>query len=270
VRDVVDATGASQNHVVFDSFGNVTSESNPGFDTRFSFTGREFDVETGNYDYRNRQFNPRSGKFIEEDPVGFAAWDSNLYRYVSNSPIDLIDPLGYQARTIPQVGGGNFRTVGQRYWSPNYRNPSGISPSRGNPSTIPSENPTSSYFPRPRFGQPFDWIGSSNNSSGSSFNDFAQELCGPTYCLNPDLATPEAMTRVWAERVNARLRELPTPPQPKKLGEFDPVRAFEPFAPKPNQLISVTMMANASRRREEFQFWAAPIHQCERTTLGER
>jgi hypothetical protein len=44
VRDVLDATGASQNHVVFDSFGNVTSESKPGFETRFSFTGREFDA----------------------------------------------------------------------------------------------------------------------------------------------------------------------------------------------------------------------------------
>jgi RHS repeat-associated protein len=114
---VVDTTGTSQNHVVFDSFGNVTSETNPGFDTRFSFTGREFDAETGNYDYRNRQFNPRSGKFMEEDPIGlmmqgeisrhYPRWtmpgensqgsptvDLNLYRYVSNNPINSTDPKG--------------------------------------------------------------------------------------------------------------------------------------------------------------------------------
>jgi RHS repeat-associated protein len=73
VRDVVDATGVSQNHIAYNSFGNVTSESNPSFDTRFTFTGRELDAETGNYDYRNRQYNPRSGRFIEEDPIGLLA-----------------------------------------------------------------------------------------------------------------------------------------------------------------------------------------------------
>jgi RHS repeat-associated protein len=101
VRDVVDTTGTSQNHVVFDSFGNVTSETNPGFDTRFSFTGREFDAETGNYDYRSRPYNPGSGRFMEEAPIRFSAGDANLYRYVGNSPVDSIDPFGLRGyRTI--------------------------------------------------------------------------------------------------------------------------------------------------------------------------
>ncbi len=97
VRDVVDATGTSQNHVVFDSFGNVTSETNPGFDTRFSFTGREFDAETGNYDYRARPYRPSSGRFIEEDPIRFSAGDANFYRYLENLPVSRIDPLGLQS-----------------------------------------------------------------------------------------------------------------------------------------------------------------------------
>jgi RHS repeat-associated protein len=104
VRDVVDGTGARQNHFVYDSFGNVTSESNPSFDTRFTFTGREFDAETGNYDYRSRPFNPRSGRFIEEDAISFDSADVNLYRYVWNSSSNLIDPLGdrgYRPRSFP-------------------------------------------------------------------------------------------------------------------------------------------------------------------------
>jgi RHS repeat-associated protein len=239
VRDVVDATGTSRNHVVFDSFGNVTSETNPGFKTRFSFTGREFDAETGNYDYRHRPYNPRSGKFIQEDPISFAGGDANLYRYVSNSPIDLIDPLGYQPRTIPRFT-GNTRpgtNSGGRY---DYRNPysNGAPPKAPyDPTTAPSGNPiTPSYNRRTTFGRPFDWSGSSNNSSDSSSdNDYVQQFCGPTYCLNPDTATPEAMTRLWRDTVNDRLRKLPTPPKPIPLGEFDPVRALEPLAPKPNQ-----------------------------------
>jgi RHS repeat-associated protein len=106
VRDVVDTTGTSQNHVVFDSFGNVTSESNPDFKTRFSFTGREFDAETGNYDYRLRPYRPNSGRFIEEDAVGFNAGDMNRYRYVLNSPSNYIDPMGFQAAVpFPQGAG---------------------------------------------------------------------------------------------------------------------------------------------------------------------
>jgi RHS repeat-associated protein len=117
VRDVVDATGTSRNHVVFDSFGNLTSETNPSFDTQFSFTGREFDAETGNYDYRFRPFRPSNGHFLEEDPIGlmmqgeisrhYPRWslptennqnlptvDLNLYRYVGNNPINSTDPTG--------------------------------------------------------------------------------------------------------------------------------------------------------------------------------
>jgi RHS repeat-associated protein len=104
VRDVVDATGASQNHVVFDSFGNVTSETNPSFDTQFSFTGREFDAETGNYDYRNRPYRPISGRFMEVDLIGLnLGGDVNPYRYILNTPSNFIDPLGNKYRTLPNT-----------------------------------------------------------------------------------------------------------------------------------------------------------------------
>jgi hypothetical protein len=35
------------NHIVYDSFGQVTSESDPSFDFRFGYTGRKLDEETG-------------------------------------------------------------------------------------------------------------------------------------------------------------------------------------------------------------------------------
>jgi RHS repeat-associated protein len=100
VRDVVDGTGARQNHFVYDSFGNVTNETNPSFDTRFTFTGREFDAETENYYYRNRQLRPSIGRFIEEDPLGFSAGDPNLYRYVKNSPATSVDPSGLAGQIL--------------------------------------------------------------------------------------------------------------------------------------------------------------------------
>nr|WP_017326744.1 RHS repeat-associated core domain-containing protein [Synechococcus sp. PCC 7336] len=97
VRDVVDSTGANVNHLTFDSFGNITSETDPSVNFRFSFTGREFDEQTGLYYFRARYLDPSTGQFISQDPIGFAAGDVNLYRYVGNSPLNFIDPSGNQA-----------------------------------------------------------------------------------------------------------------------------------------------------------------------------
>jgi RHS repeat-associated protein len=96
VRDLVDSTGTVQNHLTYSSFGEITSETNPAVDHRFSYTGREFDEETGQYFYRARYYDAAVGRFIGEDPIGFAAGDPNLYRYVQNTPINRVDPFGLQ------------------------------------------------------------------------------------------------------------------------------------------------------------------------------
>jgi RHS repeat-associated protein len=94
VRDVVDSQGNTLNHIVYDSFGNVTSQANSAVNFRFGYTGREFDVETGLYYYRARYYDPQTGQFIGQDPLSFGAGDSNLYRYVGNSPMNFTDPSG--------------------------------------------------------------------------------------------------------------------------------------------------------------------------------
>jgi RHS repeat-associated protein len=65
-----------------------------GVDTRYKYTGRELDQETGLYYYRARYFDANVGRFIGQDPIGFSAGDSNLYRYVENNSINAIDPFG--------------------------------------------------------------------------------------------------------------------------------------------------------------------------------
>jgi RHS repeat-associated protein len=94
VSDVVDNNGVVLNHVVYDSFGKVQSQSNPSVESRYGFTGRETDSETGLDYYRARYYDAVVGKFISEDPIRFAAGDGNLTRYVGNSPTNFTDPSG--------------------------------------------------------------------------------------------------------------------------------------------------------------------------------
>src|ERR1700722_8006947 len=45
-------------------------------------------------------FDTRIGRWMEEDPIGFAAGDANLYRYVGNDPTNNTDPSGLADRPI--------------------------------------------------------------------------------------------------------------------------------------------------------------------------
>jgi RHS repeat-associated protein len=78
----------------YDSFGNIVTISDPSFLQPYSYTGREWDEETGLYFYRARYYDPMVGRFISKDPIGFAGGDVNLYGYVQNNPVNWVDPSG--------------------------------------------------------------------------------------------------------------------------------------------------------------------------------
>jgi RHS repeat-associated protein len=82
------------NHRRYDSYGNLTSETNAAIDQLFGFTGRAFDESTGLQNNLNRWYHSQSGQWISEDPLGFEAGDANLRRYVSNRVTSGTDPTG--------------------------------------------------------------------------------------------------------------------------------------------------------------------------------
>jgi len=94
VRNVASkrSDGISYNSLGFDAFGAPTYGVAPGIDVRHA--GRDYDEETDLYYNRARYYDPPSGRFVSEDPIGFAAGDVNLYRYCGNSPTNATDPTG--------------------------------------------------------------------------------------------------------------------------------------------------------------------------------
>ncbi len=106
VRDMVDNNGTLRLHRAFDAFGKVTDEdhydaggdpvsSGTGYiDEAFAFTGRWFDAATGLQNNLNRWYDPSIGRWLSEDPIGFAGDPSNLYRPMGNAPTMYVDPSG--------------------------------------------------------------------------------------------------------------------------------------------------------------------------------
>jgi len=93
IMEISDNTGVVVKAYAYDSYGNIVLETG-SLENTFTYTGREFDVETGHYYYRARYYDPSIARFIQEDPIGFIAGDINIYNYVQNSPLDFTDPFG--------------------------------------------------------------------------------------------------------------------------------------------------------------------------------
>jgi RHS repeat-associated protein len=96
VRQLVNTNGLILDQITYDCYGNIPTggETNPGNGDRFKYTVREYDSEIGLYYYRVRYYGPGIGRFLGEDPIGFAAGDVNFYRYVDNEPASATDPNG--------------------------------------------------------------------------------------------------------------------------------------------------------------------------------
>ena len=89
IVSVADASGNAISINRYDEYGKPAS-SNVG---RFQYTGQAWLPEIGLYYYKARLYDPRLGRFLQTDPVGYDD-DLNLYAYVGSDPLDRTDPTG--------------------------------------------------------------------------------------------------------------------------------------------------------------------------------
>lgn len=122
VIDIADGTVVQR--MDYDVWGNVTNDTNPGFQP-FGFAGGIYDQHTKLTRFGARDYDAEVGRWTVKDPIGFRGGQSNLYVYVNNNPINLTDPLGLYppswltqsqrdraSSTISSLTGGQF-TDGQ-------------------------------------------------------------------------------------------------------------------------------------------------------------
>ena len=107
---LTDAQGRPLRSYHYQAFG--LPEESRGDRQPFRFTAREWDKEIKLYYYRARYYDPRSGRFLGEDPLGFRD-GGNGYAYTRNNPQRFTDPLGLQTIAFGgTIQGGFLSRVG--------------------------------------------------------------------------------------------------------------------------------------------------------------
>jgi RHS repeat-associated protein len=94
IRQVVSASGPVLDAITYDPYGNILSQTNAANAPRFLYAGGAYDSLTGYDQFGRRYYDPSDGRWTSQDPLGFKAGDTDLYRYVFNVPTLSNDPSG--------------------------------------------------------------------------------------------------------------------------------------------------------------------------------
>ena len=87
------ATGKSSSEWTMTSSGRVLADTNSGFQP-FGFAGGLYYPDTGLVRFGARDYDAETGRWTAKDPIRFASGYANMYVYVQNNPVNMIDPLG--------------------------------------------------------------------------------------------------------------------------------------------------------------------------------
>jgi RHS repeat-associated protein len=91
---VADSAGNVIKRIDYDSFGNIIADTNPTFEVPLGFAGGLHDRDTNFVRFGYRDYDPDVGRWTAKDPVFFAGGDTDLYGYVLNDPVNLVDKDG--------------------------------------------------------------------------------------------------------------------------------------------------------------------------------
>jgi RHS repeat-associated protein len=111
IRQVVSASGSVLDLITYDPYGNILSQTNAANAPRFLYAGGAYDSLTGYNQFGRHYYDPSDGRWTSQDPLGFKAGDTDLYRYVFNAPTNETDPSGQLIPIIPILVWGGIMAV---------------------------------------------------------------------------------------------------------------------------------------------------------------
>ncbi|MEX0729919.1 MAG: RHS repeat-associated core domain-containing protein [Aquisalimonadaceae bacterium] len=97
------ATGAIAQRLDYDVWGNITTDTNPGFQP-FGFAGGLYDQHTALVRFGARDYDPQTGRWSAKDPIRFDGGDTNFYAYVLQDPINWVDHAGFAPSWVGPTG----------------------------------------------------------------------------------------------------------------------------------------------------------------------
>jgi RHS repeat-associated protein len=125
VTALVDAAGSVVERFVYDPYGLPTvltpawgSRSGSSYAWVYMHQGGRFEQFSGLYNFRNRDSSTAFGRWVQLDPLGFAAGDRNLYRFEMGGPLNHLDPKGLDIHIFYFEGARPGAFIVPRKWAP--------------------------------------------------------------------------------------------------------------------------------------------------------
>jgi len=154
VTALLNTSGAVQERIVYDPYGNNLFLDASGSPTTESFTwiylhqGGRLELNTGLYLFRNRDHSTALGRWMQQDPEKYVD-GINLYQFGGSDPVGFNDPLGLAAQPLPNPGSPNWGPIDPVTGQPKYlpKIPGGWKP-------VPPSKP---YDPKDPLSRPGRW-----------------------------------------------------------------------------------------------------------------
>ncbi len=120
VTGLVNTSGTVVERYVYSPYGVATvlapdwsARGSSDYSWMYMFQGGRYDAATGNYKFNARDYRPTMGQWLERDPLGLAAHDLNIGRFVADSPTNYFDPSG---EIIPALIWGGAALGAWLFW----------------------------------------------------------------------------------------------------------------------------------------------------------
>jgi RHS repeat-associated protein len=105
VTALLDTSGNVLERYTYDAFGQFTvltanwsGRGASSYGWVYLEQGGRYQSNSGLYSFRNREYSPALGRWMQQDPIGYTAGDNNVYDYERNGPVSRADPLGLRER----------------------------------------------------------------------------------------------------------------------------------------------------------------------------